>query len=150
MTKVISFAAGPGAGKSTMAHDVFSMLKYQGRKVGWVNEFPTDLTWAEDFKGLSDQLWVLGEQNHRLYNQLGKVDYIVMDSCLLLGIYYLDKAFKKYKDSITTAPYEDFYWSLVNASNSTFNMYQNLVFFVDRDGREIKESRYGLGIKTDH
>lgn len=151
MTKVISFAAGPAAGKTTIAHDVFSIMKRKGLSVGWIEEFATDLSWKGDHAGMQDQLWILGEQNHRLYTQLGKVEYIVTDTCMLLGIYYMKHAFEKFKGAgcaDIAFDYDNFYWSLVNTINATFNMYDNSVFFVDRGDRVVDVPRYGENPST--
>jgi hypothetical protein len=141
MTVVLNFVSGPAAGKSTIAPAVFSQLKMLGRNCGWVNEFPTELVWEENLKGIKDQLWVLGEQHHRIYNQLNKVDFIVQDTSLLLQLYYCKYGFPKFKNN-------ERYKYLIEALNNlvlhVYDQYDNKVFFVDRGNRVLNKSRYGL------
>jgi hypothetical protein len=86
--KIINIWGGPGAGKSTTAAGLFSMMKMRGHKVELVTEFAKDLTYKKDFITLSNQLAVLGEQDHRLRRLEGHVDYVITDSPLLLSILY--------------------------------------------------------------
>lgn len=64
------------------------MMKMRGHKVELVTEFAKDLTYKKDFITLSNQLAVLGEQDHRLRRLEGHVDYVITDSPLLLSIVY--------------------------------------------------------------
>lgn len=86
--KIINVWGGPGSGKSTTAAGLFSMMKMRGHKVELVTEFAKDLTYKKDFITLSNQLAVLGEQDHRLRRLDGHVDYVITDSPLLLSIVY--------------------------------------------------------------
>jgi hypothetical protein len=86
--KILNLFGGPGAGKSTTAAGLFSMMKMRGHRVELVTEFAKDLTYSKDFITLSNQLAVLGEQDHRLRRLEGHVDYVITDSPLLLSIVY--------------------------------------------------------------
>jgi nicotinamide riboside kinase len=86
--KVINVWGGPGSGKSTTAAGLFATMKIKGHKVELVTEFAKDLTYKKDFITLSNQLAVLGEQDHRLRRLEGHVDYVITDSPLLLSIVY--------------------------------------------------------------
>lgn len=86
MTRIINLFAGPGAGKSTTAAEVFSLMKKDGRSVELVTEYAKDLVWDGAFMG--NQIAILGEQDKRLYRLLNKVDYVITDSPLLLGALY--------------------------------------------------------------
>lgn len=88
MMRIINVWGGPGSGKSTTAAGLFSMMKMRGHKVELVTEFAKDLTYKKDFITLSNQLAVLGEQDHRLRRLEGHVDYVITDSPLLLSIVY--------------------------------------------------------------
>jgi hypothetical protein len=88
-TLVVNLFAGPGAGKSTMAAGLFFKLKTDGFNVELVTEFAKDLTWEGRQHALSNQVYVLGEQSHRLHRLIGKVQAIVTDSPLLLQTLYI-------------------------------------------------------------
>lgn len=89
MTKVINFFGGPGVGKSTTASGVFHELKKRDIRAEYVSEYAKDCVWEETTKLLENQIHVFSEQLRRQYRLMGKVDYIVTDSPLLLAsIYY--------------------------------------------------------------
>lgn len=86
--KLINFYAGPGTGKSTTAAQVFAGLKKKGYNVELVTEFAKELTWHDRHRTLTDQLYVTSKQHHNIYMLKDKVEYIVTDSPILLGLYY--------------------------------------------------------------
>jgi len=85
---VINLFGGPGAGKSTTAAGLFFLMKNDGIKVELVTEYAKDIVWAGRQKELDDQLYILAKQHHRIHNLMGKVDYIVTDSPILLSSVY--------------------------------------------------------------
>ena len=91
---VVNFLGSPGSGKSTMASRVFTELKELGYNVEFCAEFAKDLTWEENFRVLSNQLYVFAKQQHRIYRLADKVDIIVTDSPLILGLVYGEKYLK--------------------------------------------------------
>lgn len=86
---------GPGTGKSTTAADLFARMKQRGMKVELVTEYAKDLTYDESWRVRSDQLAILGEQWHRLYRLNDKVDFVVTDCPLLLGLVYARGVFNE-------------------------------------------------------
>lgn len=86
--KVINLYGAPGAGKSTTAAGLFYMMKTEGYQVELVHEFAKVLTWGKRFTELSDQHYVFGHQKHPLHVLDGQVDYVIMDSPILLSIVY--------------------------------------------------------------
>lgn len=88
MTKVINLFAGPGAGKSTLAAGLFYKLKINGYNAELALEYAKDLTWEERHSTLKNQFYVIGKQFHRITRLLNKVDFIITDSPILLGLFY--------------------------------------------------------------
>ena len=115
-TILINIYGGPGAGKSTTAAGVFYELKRIGYDCGLVTEMATELVYDEAFNVINDQVYLFGEQWHRTFRMLGKVDFIVTDSPLLLNIVY-----NRQKD-------EDFDRFII----SRIHKLESLDFFVNR------------------
>lgn len=98
---VVNLCGSPGAGKSTGAAYIFSMLKMAGVNCELVTEFAKDLTWDQNLRTLEDQLFVLANQYHRLFRLKDKVDVVITDSPLYLSLAYnnqklvLDESFEK-------------------------------------------------------
>ena len=67
-----------------------------------VTEFAKDLTWEGRKDILTDnQYYVWGKQYHKLWRLNGKVDIVINDSCLLLGLMYGAKNEPQcFKDSV--------------------------------------------------
>lgn len=86
MTRIINLLGGPGAGKSTLAAQVFAQMKTKGEDVELVTEFAKDLVWNQ--ARMDNQVAILGEQDNRLYRLVGKVKYVITDSPIILGGLY--------------------------------------------------------------
>lgn len=90
---VIDLYAGPGAGKSTNAAGLFSLMKRNYFNCELVTEYAKDLTYEERFDARSDQLWVLANQNKRLRRLVRHVDFAITDGALMNSIVYAGKDF---------------------------------------------------------
>lgn len=88
MTLIVNFFGAPGSGKSTSAAGVFYKLKIAGIESELVTEYAKDVVWEESFKTLNNQIFVFANQHHRIHRCLGKVDVIITDSPINLGIIY--------------------------------------------------------------
>lgn len=88
MSVVINLYGGPGTGKSTSAAYLFYLLKKQGKNAELVREYVKDWAWEGRKISTYDQIYLLGKQVRRESMLYGKVDYIVTDSPIMLGIYY--------------------------------------------------------------
>lgn len=91
---VVNLFGGPGCGKSTAATGLFSLMKTRGMSVEYTSEFAKELTWEERFTALSDQMYVVSRQHHKLFMLRDKVEMVVTDSPLLLSIHYGRHNFK--------------------------------------------------------
>lgn len=87
---VCNIFGGPGAGKSTLAADLFVRLKRLGKNVELVTEYAKDMVWEGRDSILQDQLYVVAKQNRRLDRLRGKVDIAITDSPILLCSVYSD------------------------------------------------------------
>lgn len=87
-TKVINFVASPSSGKSLMAALIFSELKMKHYKAEYVQEYAKTLIWQDRLDELANQYNVSLEQYKMIKSVNGKVQYICLDSPLLLGLYY--------------------------------------------------------------
>ena len=125
-TKVINLFAGPCAGKSTLAAGLFYLMKKDGKSCELVQEFAKELTWAERERDLQCQLYVSGVQYQRVQSLLGRVEYIITDSPLLLGIAYTPDFYPE--------AFKDVIYELWNRNN-------NLNYFINRYKEYFQEGR---------
>ena len=117
-TKIINLYGGPGSGKSTGAAYIFSQLKMNNINCEYIQEYAKDRVWQNDLEVFNNQLYVVAKQSLRMSRLKGKVDVIITDSPLLLGIYYC-------KD----VPYaKDFH----NVLFHIYEEYENHNYFVNR------------------
>lgn len=118
---VVNLFGAPGAGKSTGAAYIFSMLKFQGINAELITEFAKDMVWEENgevFKP-NNQCYLFGEQYYRLSRCKDKVDVIVTDSPLPLSILYNKGDVLKESFNITVM--------------DCFNSFYNINFLLLRD-----------------
>ena len=113
-------------GKTTIAAELFSKLKEKGYEVENVSEFAKELVWEGRSQAFDDRLYMHGEQNHRLMQMNGKLDFIITDSPLFLTSVYNDyylkdkfsKSYNKMIDLVTT---------------ETFKLYNNKTYLLQRN-----------------
>lgn len=115
---VVNFLAGPGAGKSTTAAAVFTLLKlHSGIKCELVTEFVKDLVWEERQHTIKNQPYIFSKQHHRIWRLSDKVEIVVTDAPILLScMYNRDLTSDKFKSYVL----------------EEFNKYDNLNFFINR------------------
>jgi hypothetical protein len=107
MTKIINLYGGPGSGKSTTATGVFSQLKLKGINCEYVSEYAKDVVWEQANSLLDNQLHIFAEQFRRQFRLIGKVDYVITDSPLILSCVYFDHWFRKRNTSMFNDAYCD-------------------------------------------
>ena len=85
---VINLFGAPGSGKSTGAAYIFSRLKMKGVNCELITEYAKDKTWEKNYEALECQEYIFGKQSYRMKRCRDKVDVIITDSPLPLGIFY--------------------------------------------------------------
>lgn len=115
--KVINLFGGPGTGKSTTAAGVFNRMKIMGLNVELTNEYAKDMVWEGRDNVLNDQLYILAKQHRKLLRLKDKVDWVVMDSPIILGLSY-------------TSP--DYFKSFEPLVMDLWNSYDNVNFLLER------------------
>lgn len=88
-TVVINLAAGPSAGKSVLAAEVFATLKKQGLSVELAHEWVKKWAWeGKSPAGWSNAIYIFAKQLKTEAILYGKVDVVVTDSPLGLPAIY--------------------------------------------------------------
>ena len=87
-SKVINFIGAPSVGKSLMTALTFAELKCMHKSAELVQEYAKQLVWQERFEELNNQWFVSNSQYKMLKALQGRVEWILTDSPLLLGLFY--------------------------------------------------------------
>jgi hypothetical protein len=125
-TKIINLFGGPGVGKSTTAAGVFHRLQMMGFECDLPYEYPKISAWEKNLSELGDQLHILSSQHRNIVRSFGKVDYIILDSPILLSIIYK----RIYTEGYPSIMYDD---TFNEFTMGLFNRYNNINFFIRRD-----------------
>lgn len=96
MSLVINFFAGPGAGKSLKAAELYCALKKQGSDAELAMEAIKPYVYSGETKVLDNQLQVFALEAGKIDRLYGHVEYIVTDSPKLLSIVYDKKQDKDF------------------------------------------------------
>lgn len=122
-TKVINFVASPSSGKSLMSALIFSELKMRHYRAEYVQEYAKSLVWQGRFDELANQYNVSYEQYKMIKAVDGKVEYICLDSPLLLGLYYN----RHHKDNVSDIKKTE------NMILSKMDEFENIYIFLERN-----------------
>ena len=86
---VINLYGGPGSGKSTVAAEVYGILKRSGVVVEIQREWCKGPVWDEYHKALKDQYYIFAKHYRELARfERGNVKVVVSDAPLLLSMIY--------------------------------------------------------------
>lgn len=96
MTKIINLIGAPGAGKSIIASMIFILLKKNHKKCEIIQEWFKHELWKGNFDLFKNQEYINQKQYELIESLNNKVDYIILDSSLINGLYYINNnEFKK-------------------------------------------------------
>jgi len=138
MSKIINLFGGPGIGKSSIASGLTYKLKKKHITCDNPYEFPKLLAWDENHSAIRDQLYVLANQHRGIVKSYGKVDYIILDSPILLSLTYRNY----YKSN--EYPATLYGVSFDKLVLDTFNQYDNINILLERsdEGSHNEKERY--------
>lgn len=94
-------------------------MKLQHMECELVTEYAKDLVWSERHTMFTEQDYIFAKQNHRLRRLDGKVDWVVTDSPIVLGFFYIEDDF----------PGREHFCNFVR---DMFNSYDNINVFLER------------------
>lgn len=127
-TLVINLIGSPGTGKSTVAAELFSKMKWAGHDVELISEYAKDLVWEERNKTFENGIYIFAKQHHRMFRLKGKVQYIITDCPLILSTFYN----KKYGDG--SKIFDDFV-------KEEIHKFKNLNIFLKRTKPYVAKGR---------
>jgi adenylate kinase family enzyme len=128
MSLIINFFGGPGIGKSTQSSGLFTEMKKHHMDVELTFEFPKIVAWEENFSAIKDQFYITANQHRNISRLYGKVDYIIVDSPIILGLVYKERYndTPEYPATFYDETYDTFILSL-------FKKYDSLNIFLNRN-----------------
>jgi len=131
MSVIINLMGGPSVGKSSLASELFSIMKKQNMNVELTYEFAKEMVWEGNTFAVNDQLYILANQHRNITRLYGKVDFIIMDSPIVLSCIYKNK----YGNDYPNNHYEDFDNFVINI----FKKYKNINFLLKRNNGAFDE-----------
>jgi hypothetical protein len=127
MSKIINLFGGPGIGKSTQASGLFTEMKRNHMSVEYTYEFPKEVAWEGNISQLKDQFFITANQHRNISRLYGKVDYIIVDSPIILGCFYEQRYGEGYPAShYGKSGLSNFLWNL-------FKQYDNINILLKRN-----------------
>ena len=117
--KVINMFGAPCSGKSTNSAGLAYELKKDGFKVELVTEFAKELCITKSEHLLENQIWVFGNQYHKMKYLSNDLDFIITDSPIMLSAWYGKK-------------YNYQFESLYPLIKEVHNSFDNINIFLER------------------
>jgi hypothetical protein len=126
-SKIINLFGGPGIGKSTQASGLFTEMKKHHMSVEYTYEFPKEVAWEGNVSQLRDQFFITANQHRNISRLYGKVEYIIVDSPIVLGCFYEQRYGNDYPASFySMSKLSGFLWDL-------FKQYNNINILLTRN-----------------
>lgn len=134
-SKIINIFGGPGVGKSTQAAHLFSIMKKNNMSVELTQEFPKIIAWENNKSAIIDQFYIAANQHRNITRLYGNVEYIIVDSPIILSNIYCDKYqnHNEYPTSLYIGSLDIFIIEL-------FKKYDNINVFLKRQNQTFNES----------
>ena len=132
-TKIINLFGGPGSGKSTITSGIFYELKKRNIECDIPYEFPKLVAWENNHSQISDQLYIFANQHRGIVRAYGKVDFIILDSPILLSLAYKDGYGNEYPSNLYNKSFDKMVVDI-------FSQYQNINFFLKRNEDGFQQS----------
>jgi len=135
-TKIINIFGGPGIGKSTTAAKIYHDLQMNGYECDLPYEFPKQVAWEENRSQITDQLFIFAGQHRNIVRSYGKVDYIILDSPILLSLVYKNLYNEGFPSSLYGNEFD-------RMALGIFKSYDNINFNIERNKMDyITEGRF--------
>ncbi len=115
-TICVNMFAGAGAGKSTCASGIFTLLKHHNVNAELITEYAKDLVWEGRLHLNRNDMEIFSEQLRRQHRLRGKVDVMVTDSPILLSSVYIE-------------PFDELFHATVMRE---FKKYNNMNYYIKR------------------
>ena len=130
-TKIINLFGGPGSGKSTITSGLFYELKKRNISCDNPYEFPKQVAWEDNKSQITDQLYIFANQHRGIVRSYGKVDFIILDSPILLSLAYKNGYDKGYPASLYGESFDKMVFDV-------YNQYTNINFLLNRDSEKYQ------------
>ena len=139
MSTIINLFGGPGIGKSSIAAGLVYKLKRKHISCDAPYEFPKALAWDNNGVAIKDQMYVIANQHRGIAKSYGKVQYIIVDSPILLSLVY--KNYYNDSQSYPSCLYGKEFDDLILSMNSFYSSV-NIVLKRNTEGVHNEEERY--------
>ena len=87
-TTVVNIFGGPGVGKSIVSCELMAKLKRLGYTAEIAAEYAKDKVWENHEAIFDNQIYLFAKQFHRIFRLLGKLDFVICDSPIMLSCVY--------------------------------------------------------------
>jgi hypothetical protein len=109
-------------------------MKKHHMNVEYTYEFPKEVAWEGNVSQLSDQFFITANQHRNISRLYGKVEYIIVDSPIVLGCFYEQRYGSDYPSSFYgMTGLSKFLWNL-------FRQYDNINILLTRNNETYDQN----------